>query len=168
MLSNKNIELAINLLNKNEIVILPTDTIYGISALYSEENEKKINLIKKSSSSKKLIILFSRFSQLKKIVKVDKTFKKNTKEKLPITQIINSKFGPMAFRKVKRKDLKKIINRVGPIFSTSVNYSGNKFLTKREEFELFNIQISDIFWDGELNSKPSKIINLATNKVIRE
>ncbi|ALD66771.1 Sua5/YciO/YrdC/YwlC family protein [Spiroplasma cantharicola] len=168
MLSKRNIQLAIQLLNENKIVILPTDTIYGISALYDELNEQKINEIKKSSTSKKLIVLFSKFKQLKKIAKISKEFKSNSKSKEPLTQIIDGQNGPIALRKVKRKDLKKIINKVGLIFSTSVNYSGNNFLTKKEELDLFNIKISEIFWDGELKSKPSKIIDLSKNEIIRQ
>ncbi|AGR42419.1 L-threonylcarbamoyladenylate synthase [Spiroplasma diminutum] len=167
MLKSKEIKLATTLLKENKVVILPTDTIYGLSAIFNEENEKQINLIKKSDQSKKLIVLFSKLSQIKNLVKITEQFKKNTKSKEPITQILKTKNSSIALRMVKRKDLKKIINRVGLIYSTSVNYSGNPFLTKLEEFRLFNIKVSEVFWDGELISKPSKIIDLIENKVIR-
>jgi L-threonylcarbamoyladenylate synthase len=41
------IQAAIAALSHNEIVILPTDTIYGISAIVSEDNARRINTIKK-------------------------------------------------------------------------------------------------------------------------
>ncbi|WP_338984800.1 L-threonylcarbamoyladenylate synthase [Spiroplasma endosymbiont of Diplazon laetatorius] len=168
MLSKKDIKSAIRYLKDNKVVILPTDTIYGLSALYNNENENKINLIKKSKENKKLIVLFSKIKQVKKLIKLEKEFFKNLKLKEPITQIVETKEGSIALRKVKRRDLKKIINKTGLIFSTSVNYSGNPFLSKKEELELFNIQISEVFWDGILESKPSKIIDLINKKTIRE
>ncbi|AUB31979.1 L-threonylcarbamoyladenylate synthase [Spiroplasma floricola] len=169
MLAKNDILKAINILQENKIVILPTDSIYGLSALYNEENRVRINKIKRSQESKQLIVLFSKLKQLKKIININKKFKKNVKSKIPITQIVNTyKNESIALRKVKRKDLVKIINKTGLIFSTSVNYSNNPYLSKKEELDLFNINISEVFWDGELKGKPSKIIDLVNNKVIRE
>ncbi|QHX36950.1 L-threonylcarbamoyladenylate synthase [Spiroplasma sp. BIUS-1] len=169
MLSQKKINSAIDFLKSDKIVILPTDTIYGLSAIFNSENELRINKIKRSEETKKLIVLFSKNKQIKKLINLTKEFKVNLKSKEPITQIVNDKNNQtIALRKVKRKDLKKIINKTGPIFSTSVNYSGNSFLNKKEELDLFNIQVSEVFWDGELNSKPSKILDLVNKKTIRE
>ncbi|AUM62936.1 Sua5/YciO/YrdC/YwlC family protein [Spiroplasma monobiae] len=168
MLNKKDTTNAIKLLKLNKVIILPTDTIYGLSAICNKENEIKINNIKKSDEDKKLIILFSKLSQLKSIFKPSKEFKKNLKSEKLLTQVVDTNNGKLAFRKVIRKDLKNIINKVGLIFSTSVNYSGNPFLGKKEELELFNIQVSEFFWDGPLNSKPSKIIDLVEKKVIRD
>ncbi|WP_339020630.1 L-threonylcarbamoyladenylate synthase [Spiroplasma endosymbiont of Atherix ibis] len=169
MLTKNDILKAINLLKENKVIILPTDSIYGLSALYNEENRIRVNKIKKSQESKKLIVLFSKLKQVKKIININKKFKKNAKSKIPITQIVNTKEnGSIALRKVKRKDLLSIINKTGLIFSTSVNYSNNPYLNKKEELDLFNKNVNEVFWDGELNGKPSKIIDLINDKVIRE
>ncbi|AXK50919.1 L-threonylcarbamoyladenylate synthase [Spiroplasma alleghenense] len=160
-MKKSDIKLAINLLKENQVVIIPTDTIYGISALASEENRVKINKIKKSDLSKPLITLVSSIKQIPESVKISQELINILKSKEPTTVIIpltNSK-NTLAVRLVKKKYLKKIIKKVGPIFSTSANFSKNDYVEDKEIFESLGIKIEKVFYSKKLNNRPSTIIN---------
>ena len=59
-------EFFIDEFKKNKILILPTDTLYGISALFTVENIGRINAIKQSDSQKKLSIIAPSFDRIEK------------------------------------------------------------------------------------------------------
>jgi L-threonylcarbamoyladenylate synthase len=157
------IRAAIAALSHNEIVILPTDTIYGISAIVSEDNARRINTIKKSALDKPLIILISNLEQASQFVTVDEVFTKNIQTTDPTT-VISKKVGAdttYALRLVSRPDLQQIIEAVGPIYSTSVNVAGNPNLSRKEELLHFSDAIFQVFFTENLIGKPSKILNLS-------
>ena len=81
----------------------------------------------------------------------------------PTTVISFKKENPdktYALRLIKRDDIKSIIDSVGPIYSTSVNISGDDFLTKKDEFLEFSTSICGVFFTEKLAAQPSKILNL--------
>lgn len=162
MLLQTEIQAAIKLLNNNKLIILPTDTIHGISAIVAEGNEARINSIKGSPLNKPLIILISSIEQAKSFVTVDKVFLDNIKTEEPTT-VIYSKANEVktyALRLVTKTDIKEIIDSVGPIYSTSVNRSTESILSKFDELSQFSEQISHVFYDEELDTNPSKIVDL--------
>ncbi|QGS52418.1 Sua5/YciO/YrdC/YwlC family protein [Spiroplasma tabanidicola] len=161
-------ELAIKLLKSNEIIILPTDTIYGLSALVSEENRIKINKKKNSSLDKPLIILVSSLDQASKFIDLNEEIIKVLKDDQPTTAIFKKEFAneTYAIRLVKRKDICEIIENVGPIFSTSVNISNEKFLSNQTELENF-IGKKNCFYTDFLDAKPSKILDFTSKSIKR-
>ncbi|AGR41553.1 L-threonylcarbamoyladenylate synthase [Spiroplasma taiwanense] len=171
MLNRSEIKEIIKNLKNQKVLIIPTDTIYGISAVISKENEILINSIKMSPNNKKLIILISNLKQAKKMILLNNEIENNFLDLRPITQIISLKKNPnknIALRMIKRKDLKKIIDKTGPIFSTSVNKTGFDFLTQKDELENFSNKIFKVYWDGELKNSPSMIIDFSKQTVIRK
>jgi L-threonylcarbamoyladenylate synthase len=58
----------------------------------------------------------------------------------PTTVVFKSKQNPnetIAVRICKRKDIKKVLKKSGPIYSTSVNFAGEPPLTKKPELTKF-------------------------------
>ncbi|EOA07179.1 Hypothetical protein MYEA_4420 [Mycoplasma yeatsii 13926] len=166
MLKNHEENKAIELLKQNKIIILPTDTIYGLSAVYSLENERQINKIKKADLNKRLIILISSLDQLKDLDIVDQTDKELLLSDQPTTVIFKTKDSSVAVRLVKRQDIKNIINTVGPIISTSVNFHKFEPLKTKIDLENFNKDIV-VFFDKELNGSASRIYDSINKKYIR-
>ncbi|QEH62369.1 L-threonylcarbamoyladenylate synthase [Spiroplasma chinense] len=164
-MTNLETKRAIELINNNEIVILPTDTIYGISAKVSEENRLKINRLKESELDKPLIILVSSLEQAEKFIELSDKAIEFLNKTYPTTVIEynKEKTKKNAVRLVKREDLVEVINQTGPIFSTSVNKTGQNFLSSLDEFKKFLNQ-DGIFWSGELSKNPSNIVDLTTNE----
>ncbi|UKS53811.1 translation factor [Mycoplasma feriruminatoris] len=166
MLTDIKINKAIELLKNNQIIILPTDTIYGLSAVYSLENQIRVNQVKNADITKPLIVLISSLDQLDNLDITDLSDKDYLLNDEPTTVIFKTKSSSMGIRLVKRDDIKKIINTVGPIISTSVNLHNNKHLTKEVDLINFNQNI-EVFFDNELNNKPSKIYSSILKKYLR-
>ncbi|MDQ0567637.1 L-threonylcarbamoyladenylate synthase [Mycoplasma yeatsii] len=166
MLKNHEENKAIELLKQNKIIILPTDTIYGLSAVYTLENEREINRVKKADLNKRLIILISNLEQLKDLDVFDQTDKELLLSNDPTTVIFKTKDSSVAVRLVKRQDIKNIINKVGPIISTSVNFHKSEPLKTKMDLENFNKDIV-VFFDEQLNGSASRIYDSINKKYIR-
>lgn len=169
MLKKQQINMAIEKLKNNEIIILPTDTVYGFSAISSDKNAAKINSLKKAPLDKPLIVLVSNLEQLEGIIDLDKNLLEIFDCKEPTTVITKLKNSnkTIAFRLITRVDLKEIIDSVGPIFSTSVNFHGEKIITDKNKIKkIFSVDFfnSD---DECLDKKPSRIYVYTSNKWIR-
>ncbi len=103
-----NIKKAQNLLNKNECVAIPTETVYGLAGnAYSDVACNKIFLLKKRPKENPLIIHYYNLETLKKDCKFNKRYI-NLYRKLcpgPITFILdlnkNSKISKIALNKKK-------------------------------------------------------------------
>jgi len=94
--NNKNIFKAINYLKKNELVGVPTETVYGLAGnAYSTKAVKKIYLLKKRPYKNPLIIHFFNLEQLKKDVELNDNFYKLYKSFCP---------GPITFVLKKKKN----------------------------------------------------------------
>ena len=123
--------IAASFLKQGEVVILPTDTVYGFSGIIPFTKEK-ICKIKRRDVSKDLIALIAEPSD---IFNYTETVIPRTLFDLwpaPLTLIVHDKAGEgtLAFRCPKDEWLRSVIKKTGkPIYSTSVNYSGQSVLT---------------------------------------
>lgn len=168
MLNSTQISNAISDLKNDQVIILPTDTIYGLSALWNKTNEVRINKLKNATNNKPLIVLISDINQLDALDIVESKAKVLLFEKL--TTVIfktNNSSETIAVRLIEREDIKTIIDEVGPIFSTSVNKHGDEALNKKEKLLNFNLNLNVYFDNEVINTKPSKIYNSITDKWIR-
>jgi len=127
---NKVVQTILN----EKIVIIPTDTIYGFSAL--PQCEDKIREIKKRDA-KPFLYLISKIKQLnyfnineRKYINV---LKKNWPN--PITFLMNNCFNKkIGIRLPNNRFLTKMIDKIDiPIISTSVNYSGEPLIENIED-----------------------------------
>ena len=128
-------------LKSGKVVVLPTDTIYGLSCLASDiKAVKRVYRLKKRKLNKSLLVLVSSLKMAKKYAFISKRQAKILedvwlKKNRPHTFIFKSRkhlsfeglsnIDTLALRLPKRKFLIKIIEDVGfPIISTSFNISG--------------------------------------------
>ncbi|MBI3485774.1 threonylcarbamoyl-AMP synthase [Candidatus Daviesbacteria bacterium] len=184
-LSDKSFQFITQTLRTGGLVVMPTDTIYGIHASVNLKSAiEKIYSLRKRDLSKPLIILIAEINQIKKFgIKINHQTK-NFLNKIwpnPATIIFpcqNQKYlylhrdqNSLAFRNPKNKFLLDLIKEVGPVVSTSVNLAGQKPAeTIKEALNYFGNQI-DIYIDaGKISSTPSTIIEFKDRnfKVIRE
>ncbi len=141
-------------LKKGRVLILPTDTIYGLSCRADDLRAvKRIYSLKKRQASKAPIVLVSDFKQLAKYAMLSGEKKAVLKkiwgeEKRPTTVILPARgllpkaiFPPargLALRLPKSEFLIKIIKAVGqPLISTSLNLSGHKPLLTLKNWEKY-------------------------------
>lgn len=162
---------------KGQIILYPTDTIWGIGCdATNEEAVKKIYHIKEREESKALICLVSNFEMLKQYVEhIPENVRTILEEaKKPTTIIYNNPkhFAPnliandntIAIRLVKDGFVHELIEHFQkPIVSTSANVSGNpspKNYVEIEERILKGVDYIVNLPEFKTNSEPSRIIKI--------
>lgn len=175
MLSQLNqINKIIEKINKNECVILPTDTLYGIAGnAYSIQATNQLYEIKKREFSKKLPVHYSSIDKMYDDIMINETFLKLAKYFWP---------GPLTIVVDKKKDSKlrccdetvairipnneitlHILKNLNfPLFMPSANFSNEPtFQTFKDAFE--NLNIDGIEDDSNINQVASTIIKIDSN-----
>ena len=175
--NSKNLIKIINILKKNGIIGLPTETVYGLAGnAYSLSAIKKIFKIKKRLKKNPLIIHYYNLNHAKKDVLLDKKFYKIYKKFSPgpITYIVkkknNSKIKPLAcgnlktvgIRFPKNKIIRKLLKNLEfPLAMPSANKSsGVSPVSPLDVFEEFNNKIKVV--DGGISKIgiESTVLNL--------
>lgn len=166
----KSAEICADFLLGNELVILPTDTVYGFSGLNNSEVEKKLYAVKGREKEKKFISLISAPEEVLPFIKIPKfkNFLSLWSIPYPLTLIFENSAGSgtIAFRYPHSLWLQSVLCKIKkPVFSTSVNYSGKHLMTDisviSKEFE---DKVSLIVDGGKLENEVSSIIDLSGEK----
>ncbi|OIO06081.1 threonylcarbamoyl-AMP synthase [Candidatus Falkowbacteria bacterium CG1_02_37_21] len=176
------VKLAVKTLLSDGIVVLPTDTVYGLSArVTSQKAIKRIQALKKRTVKKPFLILVSSLSMLKKYVFLSRPqlalIKKYWQSGQRPTTIIlrhrgllpaslNANSDGLALRLPKSQFLIKIIKTIKePLISTSLNISGEEPIKNLKDVARFwpdKDRQPDLIIDAGLNlgDKPSQLIDL--------
>ncbi len=176
----KDYKKAAEVLKKGGIVILKTDTLYGILANATDKNlVKKVYKIKGRDPKKPFIILVPSVDFIKQFFEVAITEKeKELLEKKGITVVLNLKdkrklrylhrgTGTLAFRIPAKEKLIKLIKEVGfPLIAPSANPEGEQPAENvKKAIEYFGDKV-DLFVDeGKAVGKPSPIVKVENGKV---
>jgi L-threonylcarbamoyladenylate synthase len=180
--TNKIDDKIISLLKSGAVGLLPTDTIYGLSAVALNKNAvEKIHKLKKRDDKKPLVVLISSISQLQELgVNDDQLSLINNFWPGPLSVIFESSNIPewldletksLAVRLPDSNELLDLIKKTGPIVSTSANLQGQKPASSAKVAEEYFGKNIDFYVDfGPLESKPSTLVKIENNrlKVIRE
>jgi L-threonylcarbamoyladenylate synthase len=165
-------EIYENLL-KGKLVILPTDTIYGIHCLASREDlVEKVREIKQKEQNMPMITLVSKKSDLSDFgIEIGETELAAIGKYWPgpNTLIFNTKEGTTrSFRLPKNDFLISIIDKTGPLISTSANLHGQPHSRNiKTALEYFGDKV-DVYVDGgELNNTPSSIYKLEGGEIVK-
>ena len=179
------IKNSLKILQQKEILLYPTDTVWGIGCdATSQEAVSKIFEIKQRSESKSLVILVDSIEMLKKhIPKVSKAVLEIlANPKTPTTIIYGNPIGlaknvvatdnTVAIRVVQHEFCKQLIHQFGkPMVSTSANISGNPTPKSFKEIEQSILDSVDYVVNlqrEEMNEKSSTILKVSENGGIIE
>jgi len=163
-----------------DLIVIPTDTVYGLSAkLYDEKALTKIYQIKGRDESKKIPLLISKIEQLKDICIMSKLSQAFMKKYWPgpltiilkTTDMYKQKTGEdtIAVRMPDHPVALKLIDLNGPLKVTSLNKSNEKPLTNFKDIEKnFGPLVKEIYPQGNIvkSDISSTIIDLTTNKIV--
>lgn len=167
------IQITVNALVEQKLVIIPTDTIYGISGIVPDTAQKIIQV--KGRDEKKPFIQL--ISDPRDIVQYSKQIIKPSLLALwpgALTIIVNNIHGgTIALRCPGDVWLRLLISQIGkPIFSTSVNRAGEKPLTNFLDIcNEFSTDVELIIDDGDSKSSIASTIIDATGenyKIVRQ
>jgi len=137
--NKKNLSIAVNYLKKNQLIGVPTETVYGLAGnAYSKEAVKKIYLLKKRPFKNPLIIHYINLQQLKNDVELNSDFYKLYKKFCPgpitfvlkkkknslIPSIATANLKTVAVRVPRNKTIRKILKSLNfPLAIPSANKS---------------------------------------------
>ena len=179
--SNDTIQLASRSLQKGEVIVMPTDTVYGLVALAEDESAvKKIFKIKNRPKTMPLIIFVRSLEEAKKIAEfneLDIILAKNFWPG-PLTLILNKKkkkiyngdkrLSKIGIRIPRNKTMLSLLNNIKkPLATTSANLHKEK-----NEKSIKNLKIllskdlkTAIFSNEKMTFKESTLVATYANEV---
>ncbi len=169
------IDLIVDYLYRGKVVILPTDTVYGLHA--DATNAKAVNKIykiKKRDKKMPILTLVKSWCMVKKYTYFNKKQDKYMRTLWPgaVSAILNkrdnlakniSPNNSVAVRMPDSEMFLKIIKKLNkPLVSTSLNISGNIQITNLENIDKIFKTKPDLIVDAGIlkKKKPSKIIDI--------
>lgn len=174
--SNELDERVTGLLKAGAVGLLPSDTIYGLScAALNETAVQKIHEIKDRDEHKPFIILISKIKMLD-MLSINKTQVLAATKYWPgaLTLICSAPQAPawlqlgtksLAIRIPDNSQLINLINRVGPIVSTSANKQNQQPLNSVEAVKAVFGSKLDFYVDvGPIESQPSTIVKFGNGQ----
>ena len=184
-MSNQELSKAFSALSNGEIIVYPTDTLYGLGAdVFNKKAVKKIFEIKKRSFDQPISVAVSCIEDLEKIAFVDERVHKIIDTFLPgsLTLVLNKKkiipdivtadLDNIAIRIPDNKLALELLSIFGPLTCTSANIHNQKTPSVISDISMqFKPgDISVYIDDGKLEGKPSTIIDLTheTPKILRK
>lgn len=174
---NKIIDIAVDYLLSGKIVVLPTDTVYGLHCLSTNEDAiNKIFKIKGKKANNPLINLVSSIDMAKRVADINKDQEKYLEniwgEPNHPTVILDKKIKALdnmfdfslgiSLRLPNFDFLIKMIDKLKtPIVSTSLNKSGEAIISNMADLEkYFDLADIDLVIDaGIIKSKASRLVD---------
>ena len=181
-LNKKNILKATHYLNSNDIVALPTETVYGLAGnAYSNKSIKKIYSLKKRPKFNPLIIHYYELKNIYKDVEVNDSFLRLYKKYCPgpitfvlkrkknskISKLATAERGTIAIRFPDHLKIRKILKKLNfPLAIPSANKSsGVSPVDVLDVFEEFKKKIKMIIDGGRCKIGVESTVVDLTNKI---
>ena len=171
----------INTLKDGKLVIMPTDTIYGIIGDATNEDViNKVYEVKERPHDKPLLILVSNLSMLHELVtEIPKETEKIIKKFWPgpltilfkksskVSDALTANSALVAIRMPNDKRLLNIMNHLNrPLISTSANISSHNAITNPNQLEEKMKEKIDLIVDeGTVNNEASTLITIVNGKI---
>lgn len=169
-------------MKKGELIIMPTDTVYGLCAmLYDQEAQEKIYALKGREQSKQIPILVGSIKEAKEIaiisIEAELIMERFWPGKLTIVLKTTDQFrdktgeNTVALRIPNHPVALNLLKKYGPMRATSVNLSGQKPLTEIYEIKrAFGHSVKEIYEQHQKTSNVSSTVIDLTSKmhVLRE
>ena len=169
---NKNI---LEVLKKNGVVVMPTDTLYGIVGKAEKASVvERVYTIRKRNTNKPCIILIGNINELEKFSIHTSQEQKTAIKKYwsgsvsIILECPEEKFAylhrgtkTLAFRIPAQKELQNLLKETGPLVAPSANPEGLPPAENITEAKNYFGDTVDLYIDGgEIKGKASKVIKL--------
>ena len=135
-----------------EVGIIPCDTIYGLCGKADYERAERLYEIKRRPKSKSFITLMTKAQVLSSSLIVPDDIL--SRWPAPLTAIVkNGECGTSAIRVPSDDFIRSVIEISGPIYSTSVNFSGEmSLLTFQDILPVFDTSV-DFIVEAEIKGK---------------
>ncbi len=181
-LNQKNLKSAVKILQNEEVLALPTETVYGIAVIFdSKKAFDKMVEVKERSPDKPFALACANISDALKYIDVDKKAEKVMRTFLPgeLTVLVNAKkdlpwhvtlgTNIIGIRIPAYEYITNLLQELGkPILLTSANISGKPTSRNYDEvLEYFDGKIGGIVKGECISKTASTIIDLSKKNDIR-
>ncbi|MBU4691205.1 Sua5/YciO/YrdC/YwlC family protein [Mycoplasma zalophi] len=148
-----------------DVFICTTDTVMGIGVKMKDNNINLLYELKQRNLDKKIIILVSSIKQVEQITNLNQNALDYIQKYWPgaVTLIIND----IGFRMPNQDKLLGFLEQNGPCYVTSCNKSGFPVAKNIEEAKILFPEVTNFYKFGEMSQKPSLIIDVDTQKILR-
>ena len=176
---------AITALKKGEVIVYPTDTLYGLGAdIYNKAAVRKVFEIKKRPMDNPLPVAVSDVDEIDKIAFLDEKAIRLVERFLPgemtivlrkrsiVPDIVTGSLDKIAIRIPDDKIALRLLSEFGPLTATSANIHGKKtpFVIKDIKMQFKERDVTVYLDAGRLEGQPSTIVDVTDKKIkiIRE
>lgn len=158
-------------LNAGGVALLPTDTIYGLHAVATNEAAvAKIAAIKGREEGKRFVVIAASMEQLRDYgAAVPEVLRAIWPA--PLTAIVPHPSGTVAVRIPDLPWLRELLERTGPLISTSANRSGEPNIREPKELAPdLQSQLDFVLDAGPREGKPSTLVDFtgSSPRIVRE
>lgn len=182
MASDFAIRHAAHIIRRGGIIAYPTETVYGLGCdIYNPDAIEMINQIKQRPYNKQFILLAGELEQIRTLIEINQDQENSISNAVePTSWVINASSNApdwlidenetLTIRISQNPLVKKLCRILGhAIISTSANVSGKRpARTGLDLHKIFHHKVSMILVSNhKLVRKPSKIIRLSDNHIIR-
>lgn len=164
---------AVDILNDDGVIIIPTDTVYGLCVRYNSEIAiNKVYEIKKRNLNKKLPIIVDSYERLSRICDVNLEKIKKLHPFFPgkLTIVLNKKDSneTVAVRMINNEIVNKIINKLDCALAlTSANISGCETSSDIGDLiEEFEGKVDMIIMGNRMGNISSTIIQMINDDIV--
>ena len=146
LLDKRSLNKILSLLNQEEIVSFPTDTVFGIGVIYNSANAvNKMKIAKGRDASKPFPLMVADVEQMEEVAYLSDRERKIAEKYMPgaLTLVLNKKdtvddsfvngFKTIAIRIPDDRFALRLLKKAGPMFVTSANMSGEPAANTHEE-----------------------------------
>ncbi|HLJ73508.1 MAG TPA: L-threonylcarbamoyladenylate synthase [Thermoanaerobaculia bacterium] len=152
--SNAQIDAIAALLRSGGVVLMPTDTIYGVHALPSQSS--KVADIKGRDEAKRFVTIAASIDQ----VPAEVPDALRSIWPAPLTAILRSGGATIAVRVPDLGWLRELLEKTGPLISTSANRSGDPPVIEPSALPRDVLERMDgVVDNGRMEAKPSAIVD---------
>lgn len=176
----KTFEEALRTSFEHKVVIIPTDTVYGLACLYDDIRAvERIYAIKRRERDKPMAILVPSFRAAAPLVKnpdrlrpyADEywpgavTFITEKSERVP--DEVTSGKPTVGLRMPAHPDLLSLLKHTGPLVATSLNYSDEPPIHAFADAKEFSGQVDFMIDGGHLSPLASTVYDIDTHQTYR-
>ena len=159
--NDKEVKQVADALQRGGIVVVRTDTLYGVIALAENKDAvAKVYAAKRRNPTKQCIVLLARDAQAdnQRLTKYEHLIQAHSNAQTPTSVIVPASYEPswllngegdsVAYRFVNNAFLEAVIRAVGPVIAPSANPEGEPPARTIEEAKAYFGQAVDYYVDG--------------------
>ena len=180
MTTKDELKKAVKLLRSGKVIAFPTETVFGIGAALNQPKAiRQIFKLKNRPRNKPLQVLVNSLEQAKKLGQFNNKKEAYAKKKWPgptlvvkktskVSKLVTGGGNTVGLRLPDHEVILELIRQCGPIVATSANQAGKKPALTTAQTKKALPEVKFVLPGRIKSGRPSTVIDLTSNKVLRK